>query len=105
MPKIAVTDRLGQIRIMEASADGTLLQALRDGGDDNLPGICGGCCSCATCHVYLDIQSKDKIPAPSPDEEALLEALEFRTAQSRLSCQIELTEGMSQLYIIIPPQE
>lgn len=105
MLEIAVTDRSGQTRTMAANPQGTLLQALRDGGDEDLLAICGGCCACATCHVYIDEASAAALPAPGPDEEALLGVLEHRTAQSRLSCQIELTMGMSQLHVVIPPEE
>lgn len=105
MLEIALTDRSGQIRTIEANPHGTLLQALRNGGDDDLLAICGGCCACATCHVYIDVVPADILPTPSPDEEALLEGLEYRTDRSRLSCQIKLSTSMSRLNVVIPPEE
>lgn len=53
MPRIHVLDRAGSSHTIEASERQTLMEALREGGMDDLMALCGGCCSCATCHVYI----------------------------------------------------
>lgn len=69
-----------------------------------VPGIigeCGGEMSCATCHVYIDT---DQFPPPSLDETDLLELVDERADNSRLSCQLELTEATEDLVIQVPQE-
>jgi len=67
--------------------------------------ICGGMCSCATCHVYVDPEWAEKLPAPMSDERELLMELAHYDARSRLSCQIEFTPELSGLRVTIAPDE
>ena len=73
--------------------------------DNSIPGIdgdCGGCCCCATCHVYVDKRWMSKTGRPSLEEEALLKLNEERALNSRLACQLELTEELDGLTVELP---
>jgi ferredoxin, 2Fe-2S len=75
----------------------------------NLPGIaadCGGMLTCATCHVYVREPHASRLPAPAPDELAMLEfTASPRRANSRLSCQIVLTESLDGLTLDLPDSQ
>jgi ferredoxin len=62
MPKLIVTTRSGETREVEAQAGLTVMEAIRDNGFDELLALCGGCCSCATCHVHIDPEFADRLP-------------------------------------------
>lgn len=102
--KIKVTDRDGNTHETEGTEGFKLMEALRD-LDYGVEAICGGMCSCATCHVYVDDQWRDRLPEMQDDEEELLDALEYRQAPSRLSCQIELTPELEGIVVTIAPEE
>lgn len=65
---------------------------------------CGGCCSCGTCHVYLDLGDLGRVAAMKSDEEQLLQMHEDRRPTSRLSCQVRLTEDLEELTVTIAPE-
>src|SRR5688572_9095476 len=71
MPKLIVVTRSGEEREVEADAGLTVMEAIRDNGFDELLALCGGCCSCATCHVHVDPAFKDRLPQMSTDEDDL----------------------------------
>lgn len=68
-------------------------------------GDCGGSCSCATCHVYVDPAWLDKVGEKSASEEALLEEVCDGQSNSRLSCQIKVTEELDGLVVRLPPKQ
>ena len=105
MPKLIVVDRAGVEKTIEAQAGLTLMEAIRDNGFDELLALCGGCCSCATCHVYVDPAFADKLPAMSEDENDLLESSDHRNETSRLSCQVPLTADMDGLKVSIAAED
>ncbi|WP_295224608.1 2Fe-2S iron-sulfur cluster-binding protein [uncultured Brevundimonas sp.] len=105
MPSIVVTDRSGDTRAIEPPTGGSLMEALRDAGFDEILALCGGNCSCATCHVYVDPEALSILPPMSPDEDDLLDSSDHRLPTSRLSCQIEITQTLDQLAITLPPEE
>lgn len=94
MPMLTVTTRDGAVREIEGQVGLSVMEAIRDGGIDELPAICGGCCSCATCHVYVDAVDLSRLPPMGADEDDLLDASPNRTERSRLSCQIALFDGL-----------
>lgn len=104
MPKLTVTTRDGQARAVEAPLSRTLMDAIRDEGMAELQALCGGCCSCATCHVYVDPVFADRLPPLSEDEDALLSGSDHRTQASRLSCQIRILESLEGLKVTIAPE-
>ncbi len=105
MPEITVTTREGETSSLTVKAGVTLMEALRDGGHDELLALCGGCCSCATCHVYVDPEFAGLLPAMSEDENDLLDSTSHRNETSRLSCQIKLTDTLSGLRTTIAPED
>jgi len=105
MPEIFVTKRDGATGSLTVNPGGTLMEAIRDGGYDELLALCGGCCSCATCHVYIDPEFAGLLPPISPDEDELLDSSSHRQANSRLSCQIKLTDSIPVLKATIAPED
>ena len=105
MPKLIVVDRAGTEKTIEAQTGLTLMEAIRDNGFDELLALCGGCCSCATCHVYVDPAFADKLPPMSEDENDLLESSDHRNETSRLSCQVPLTAEMDGLKVSIAAED
>ncbi|MDR6510254.1 2Fe-2S ferredoxin [Novosphingobium capsulatum] len=101
MPKLVVVDRAGAEKAIEVDSGLTVMEAIRDNGFDELLALCGGCCSCATCHVYVD-DSADALPAMSEDENDLLDSSDHRTATSRLSCQLPVVDGLK---VTIAPED
>ena len=91
--KIRVTDRDGNKHELEGDSNSTLMEILRDAGLD-IEAACGGCCACATCHVYINDNWLQKISSKDDDEESMLDqAFDVRNT-SRLSCQINLSEDL-----------
>jgi 2Fe-2S ferredoxin len=105
MPKLVVVNRAGEEKTVEAAAGLSVMEALRDNGFDELLALCGGCCSCATCHVHVDPAFADKVEAMSEDENDLLDSSDHRDAYSRLSCQIHLTDALDGLKITIATED
>lgn len=81
------------------------MQAIRDGGIHELLALCGGACSCATCHVYVDRRFASALPAMSEDESDLLDGSSHRQEMSRLSCQIKLTAELDGLRVTVAPDD
>ena len=105
MPKLIVVDRAGTEKTIDAQTGLTLMEAIRDNGFDELLALCGGCCPCATCHVYVDPAFADKLPPMSEDENDLLESSDHRNDTSRLSCQVPLTAEMEGLKVSIAAED
>jgi ferredoxin, 2Fe-2S len=105
MPTITVIDRSGTARDVQADNGLSLMEVIRDNGFDELLALCGGCCSCATCHVYVDSNAAAGIPAMSEDENDLLDSTDSRTDQSRLSCQIPVSDALHGLTVTIAPED
>ncbi|MEP3050214.1 MAG: 2Fe-2S iron-sulfur cluster-binding protein [Erythrobacter sp.] len=105
MPKLIVTNREGETSEIDVEDGLTVMEAIRDNGFDELLALCGGCCSCATCHVQIDPASAAKLPAMSEDEDDLLESSEHRGESSRLSCQIPFTAELDGLKVTIAEED
>ena len=103
MPELNVITRDGAQQTINASADSSVMEAIRDSGFDELLALCGGCCSCATCHVY--VEEGHAIPPLSDDENDLLDSSDHRNGRSRLSCQIPLTAQLDGLRVTIAPED
>ena len=104
MITINVIDRDGQQHTVEGHANDRLMEVLRE-FDWGVAAICGGMCSCATCHVYVDESWLDRFPAREMDEEELLEFLDHFQPNSRLSCQLELRDQHDGLQVTLAPEE
>lgn len=105
MPKLIVVNRAGEESTVEADSGLTVMEAIRDNGFDELLALCGGCCSCATCHVHVDPAFKDKLPAMSEDENDLLDSSDHRDENSRLSCQIPFSDELDGLKVTIAEED
>jgi ferredoxin, 2Fe-2S len=104
MPSIVVVDRDGQEHTVEAKSGLKLMETLRE-LDYGIAAICGGMCSCATCHVYVDDAWLTRLPAAMSDERELLSELSHYRNTSRLSCQVEMTDALAGIKVKIAPDE
>lgn len=105
MTTLNVTLRTGEIRAIQARQGASAMETIRDSGIDEIMAICGGCCSCATCHVYVAVEDWDRLSPPSADELGLLEFSEHPTPHSRLSCQIKMSPALDGLKVTIAPED
>jgi len=102
---ITVSTRSGQAMELEGKVGLSLMEVIREGGVDELMALCGGCCSCATCHVFIDEEFLEKVPPISADEDDLLEGSAYRDGRSRLACQIPYTADLDGLHVQIAPED
>ncbi len=100
--KIHVTDQSGQEHELEGLDGWRVMEVIRDWGL-NIKAECGGACSCATCHVWVDEAWFDKLSEPSDDEEDLLYSTLDKKPTSRLSCQILLGDELDGLKVTLAP--
>ncbi|MEM7569856.1 MAG: 2Fe-2S iron-sulfur cluster-binding protein [Pseudomonadota bacterium] len=105
MANLVVTDMEGNTREVEAEIGISVMEVIRDNDFEDMAALCGGCCSCATCHVYIDENWIGKLDKVEADEDELLSMAESRQANSRLSCQIEMSEELSGMPVTIAPGE
>ena len=105
MATITVISRNGEGREVQAEPGLSLMEVIRDNGFDELLALCGGCCSCATCHVHVDPAFVDKLPKIGEDENDLLDSTEHRDATSRLSCQIPVSDDLDGLIVTIAAED
>ena len=105
MAKLTIIDRGGSERTIEGKAGWSVMENIRDAGFEELLALCGGNCSCATCHVHVDEQWLASLPAMSEDEDDLLDTCDHREPNSRLSCQIRFGEQYDGLRVQIAPAD
>jgi ferredoxin, 2Fe-2S len=105
MAKLTIRTREGIETTVEADQSLSVMEIIRDNGVDEVLAICGGCCSCATCHVYIDPAFADKLPKMSLDESDLLEGSRYRTEMSRLSCQIPMSGSLDGMRVTVAPED
>jgi 2Fe-2S ferredoxin len=105
MPKLIVVNRSGEEQMVEGDSGLSVMEVIRDNGFDELLALCGGCCSCATCHVFVDPDFVSKLPAISEDESDLLDSSDHRNETSRLSCQLPFTDDLDGLRVTIAPED
>lgn len=103
MTLITVTRRDGTSVSISAQPGANLMETLRDNGVDEVLALCGGCCSCATCHVYIE-SGADSIAA-SDDENDLLDSSDHRQANSRLACQVKVAESAAGMQVRVAPED
>ena len=105
MPKLIVVNREGEEQAVDAASGVSVMEAIRDNGFDELLALCGGCCSCATCHVFIDPAFAALLPEMSEDENDLLDSSDHRNETSRLSCQVPFTDDLDGLRVTIAPED
>jgi 2Fe-2S ferredoxin len=105
MPTIRITDIAGATRDIDAKAGLTLMEVAVDNNVAGLVAECGGACACATCHAYIDDSWMEKLPAMDDMEDAMLDSALERLPNSRLSCQIEITDELDGLALTVADNE
>lgn len=105
MPRIQVTELNGEVLSIDASEGETLMEALKSAGVDEIEAICGGACSCSTCHVYVLDGFFEALGGRNEAEQLLVEESEHFQDNSRLSCQVVLTAAMENLHVAVAPME
>ena len=100
--KIIVTDQDGAVHELEGLDGWRAMEVMRDWGL-NIKAECGGACSCATCHVWVDQDWYGKLQPASDDEEDLIYSTLDQKATSRLSCQILLSDALDGLKVTLAP--
>ena len=106
MARIVVVDRDGKEHQVDAKTGVSVMEVLRDSGDFGVAAICGGLCSCATCHVFVDSAWMPKLKSRHNDEQEILVALSsFNPNASRLSCQVPFTPELDGLKVEVAPED
>jgi ferredoxin, 2Fe-2S len=101
MPTLIIKNRAGIESTIVAKPGRSLMEILRDSGFDEVQALCGGSCTCATCHVHIESDAFAKVPPMSSYEDDMLEGTGVRDAGSRLSCQVTVTEELEGALITI----
>ena len=105
MPKITYIEHDGTAQTVEAELGSTVMETALRNGIAGIVAECGGSCTCATCHVYVDEAWTEKTGSPAPMEEDMLDfAFEVKPS-SRLSCQIKVTEALDGLVVRTPERQ
>lgn len=105
MPKITYIDQDGTARTVDAEIGATVMETAVN---NDIPGIlatCGGSCSCATCHVYVDEAWVGRLKPPELEEHDMLDTAHDLRENSRLSCQIVVTEDLDGLVVTTPSRQ
>ena len=100
---IYVKDREGNTQELIADTGLTIMEIIRDAGLD-IEAACGGCCACATCHVYIDNNWQEKLTKKEDDEESMLDQTFNVKNESRLGCQIEYKSDFSGIILTLAPE-
>ncbi len=105
MATITCIDRDGGEHVFEGETGLSLMENLKD-NDMEVEAVCGGCCACATCHVYVDAAWLAKLEPPDEEEVDLVQdAPGYDKPASRLSCQIEYSDALDGIRVTLAPEE
>ena len=102
MVKITYIEHDGTEHEVEAEVGLTVMETAVKNGVPGIDADCGGACACATCHVYVDEAFRAITGEPSPMEESMLDFASERKENSRLSCQIGITDRLDGLKVRMP---
>ena len=105
MPKITYIAFDGTETTVEAKEGMSVMQTAVNNGVDGIVAECGGACSCATCHVYVDQEWFDKLPEAQSMEKEMLDFVMSPQPTSRLSCQIKVTAELDGLVVNTPESQ
>ena len=103
MSTIIVKDREGNFHKLKAENGLKIMEIIRDAGLD-IEAACGGCCACATCHVYIDNSWLTKLDKKDEEEESMLDQAFYVNNNSRLSCQLEFKEQLDGIELTLAPE-
>ncbi|HEU4619407.1 MAG TPA: 2Fe-2S iron-sulfur cluster-binding protein [Gammaproteobacteria bacterium] len=102
MPKVTYVEPDGTVREIQGRSGATVMETAVDNDVRGIVAECGGACSCATCHVYVDEEWVERLNPPDPQEDGMLDCVIERRPNSRLSCQIELSDELDGLRVQVP---
>lgn len=105
MPTIVFHCLDGERREVEARLGNTLMETAIDAGIDGIVAECGGACACATCHAFIEGDWAARVPQMSDMEDAMLDSALDRDDRSRLTCQIEITDQLDGLEVVVADNE
>lgn len=105
MAKITFIQPDGSSQIVEAQAGQTVMEAAKLADIAGIEAECGGACACATCHVYVKDEWREKTGSPSEMEEDMLDFAFDVREESRLSCQIKVTDDLDGLVLTVPAKQ
>ena len=105
MAKITYIDHEGTERVVEASNGETVMEVAVKNAVPGIDADCGGACACATCHVYVDESFMDKVGTPEAMEQSMLDFAENVQSNSRLSCQIQMSDALDGLRVTTPESQ
>jgi ferredoxin, 2Fe-2S len=105
MTKITYIDAAGVARTVDGEIGSTVMETAIKNGVPGIEAECGGACACSTCHVYVDEAWREKTGEPSPMEEDMLDFAFEVKPNSRLSCQIKVTEALDGLVVTTPERQ
>jgi 2Fe-2S ferredoxin len=105
MAKITYIDAGGVARTVDGELGSTVMEMAIKNGVPGIEAECGGACACSTCHVYIDEAWREKTGEPSPMEEDMLDFAFEVKPNSRLSCQIKVTEALDGLVVTTPERQ
>ena len=103
VPKLIFVNSDGIEKYIEVENGLSLMEVARD-NDMGIEGTCGGSISCCTCHVIIDKEWFSVVGSPNPDEEDMLDLADGLKPTSRLGCQIEVTDMLDGLRVLIPKE-
>jgi len=93
----------GQVQVVSAEVGASIMETAVRQGVEGIIGQCGGSCACGTCHVRLAPADLDQFPDPDEMEDCMLDGVaDGRSANSRLGCQLKLTERHHELVVLVP---
>ncbi|MFI1462411.1 2Fe-2S iron-sulfur cluster-binding protein [Nocardia carnea] len=105
MPKVFYTQPGGEVKVIDGAVGDSVMSTAVKNGVKGIVGQCGGTLSCATCHVFLDRNELGHFADPGEDEDDMLDCTASdREDNSRLSCQLTLSDGID-LHVIIPEEQ
>jgi ferredoxin, 2Fe-2S len=105
MPKVTFNGFAGGTRTVEVSSGTSLMRAATDNRVPGIDGDCGGNCACATCHVYVDPDWTGRVGARSAAENDMLNHVADLHSNSRLACQITVTDALNGLVVNLPESQ
>jgi len=105
MARITYIEHDGTRHVVDVKPGMTVMEGARDNGIPGIDADCGGACACSTCHVYVDPAWIDRLPARDPMEEDMLDFAFDVREESRLSCQIKVTEALDGLVVRVPAKQ
>lgn len=105
VPNVRYIEYTGDERVVDVPSGVSVMEGAVQNSVTGIDGDCGGCCACATCHVYVDPQWADRLPAREEMETEMLELAEEVRSNSRLACQIVMSDALDGLVVRLPESQ